>query len=139
MITECHTDNQLAPETRWSWIDVRRRIEEVSDEKRKTPRIEFHCPVLIEGFQGEKRITDLSLGGVFVECEDATKRTLQTGQALRLLMRLPTQAEPITVKVQVANVRERGIGCKFVELSRNNEEAIEHCFNVFKHTLPIAS
>jgi hypothetical protein len=34
-------------------------------------------------------------------------------------------------------VTERGIGCKFIELGRKCEDAIQQTFNLAKHTLPI--
>ena len=128
------------PETedRWSWLDVRRKVKAVSDELRKTPRIDFHCPVIIEGFKGEKRITDISLKGVFIQCEYTLRRRLQVGQKLALFMKFPLQGHPIHVNARVVNVTECGIGCQFIELNQSSREAIEYCFNVFKHTLPIA-
>ena len=107
---------------RWSWIDVRSRLEEVDKEKRDAPRVEFHCPVKIEGFKGEKRITDISLGGLFIECENTLRRKLEYGQTLRLFMKLPTYHEMLTGKVRVASVGERGIGCKYVDLNQKNKK-----------------
>ncbi len=121
-----------------SWIDLRRRIEDVGDEKRGAPRVEFHCPVKIEGFKGEKRITDLSLGGLFIECENTLRRRLYEHQSLLLFMKLPTHDEALTVRARVATIGDRGIGCKFVNLNQKNKRAIKHCFDIFKHTLPIA-
>jgi Tfp pilus assembly protein PilZ len=120
-----------------SWLDYRRKNKMVGEEKRKDPRVEFHCLAMIEGFSGEKRVTDISLGGVFVECESDLIRSLYVGQRLRLLIKLPAEEDFIKVHAQIVNVTERGIGCKFVELGRKCEDAIQQTFNLAKHTLPI--
>ncbi len=138
MYAERDISHKPKTEGRWSWLDVRRRIEQVSDELRRTPRIDLHCPVIIEGFKGEKRITDISLGGVFIECENILRHRLRVGQQLGLFIKLPPQGDPVQAIVRVQNVGKRGIGCEFVGLNPKSREAIEYCFNVFKHTLPIA-
>jgi len=121
-----------------SWIDTRRRIERVNDEKRKGARVEIVFPVRISGFQGETRITDISMGGVFIECENALGTKFQKGQILHLFMHLPTENKPMIERAEVRYAGDRGIGCKFVGLSQKNEEAIRQCISVFKDTLPIA-
>jgi flagellar biosynthesis protein FlhG len=125
-------------EEQQSWIDTRRRIERVNDEKRKGARVEIVFPVRISGFQGETRVTDISMGGVFIECENALGTKFKKGQILHLFMHLPTENKPTIEKAEVRYVGNRGIGCKFVELSQQNEEAIRQCISVFKDTLPIA-
>jgi hypothetical protein len=121
-----------------SWIDTRRRIERVNDEKRKGARLEIVFPVRISGFQGETRVTDISIGGVFIECENALETKFQKGQILHLFMNLPTENKPMIEKAEVRYMGDRGLGCKFVGLSQKNEEAIRQCISVFKDTLPIA-
>ena len=120
-----------------SWLDCRRKSKVVRKEKRKDPRVEFHCLAIIEGFYGEKRVTDISLGGVFVECESELIPSFHIGQELRLLIKLPAEDDLIKVDAQIVNVTERGIGCKFIELGRKCEDAIQQTFNLAKHTLPI--
>jgi len=120
-----------------SWLDCRKKSKVITNEKRKDPRVEFHCLAIIEGFYGEKRITDISLGGVFVECESELIRGFHVGQELRLLIKLPAEDNLIKVNAQIVNVTERGIGCKFMELGRKCEDAIQQTFNLAKHTLPI--
>ncbi len=120
-----------------SWLDCRTKTSEVRKEKRKDPRVDFHCLVIIEGFHGEKRITDISLGGVFVECESELIRGFHIGQELRLLIKLPAEDDLLKVNAQIVNVTERGIGCKFKNLGRKCEDAIQQTFNLARHTLPI--
>jgi Tfp pilus assembly protein PilZ len=123
--------------TSWSWLDCRKKTSEVRKEKRKDPRVEFHCLVIIEGFHGEKRITDISLGGVFVECESELTRGFHIGQEVRLLIKLPAEDNLLKVNAQIVNVTELGIGCKFENLGRKCEDAIQQTFNLARHTLPI--
>jgi Tfp pilus assembly protein PilZ len=120
-----------------SWLDCRGKSKVVRKEKRKDPRVEFHCLAIIEGVYGEKRITDISLGGVFVECESELIPSFHVGQELGLLIKLPAEDDLIKVNAQIVNVTERGIGCKFIELGRKCEDAIQQTFNLAKHTLPI--
>lgn len=120
-----------------SWLDCRRKTKVVTKEKRKDPRVEFHCLAIIEGFYGEKRITDISLGGAFVELEEELIPRFHVGQELKLLIKLPAEDDLIKVNAQIVNVTERGIGCKFMELNRKCEDAIQLTFNLAQHTLPI--
>jgi len=117
------------------WLDFRREVSSEYDEKRRYPRLEFHCPVKIQGFEGVHKVTDIGIGGVFVEIRNPSR--VKVGQVLHLAMKLPTEYEPVKLKAQVANVRKRGIGFKFVDLSRENQEAIRVCFNAFKDTIPL--
>jgi hypothetical protein len=52
-------------DTTETWIDFRRKLEEVGSDKRRFPRLEFHCSVLIHGVHKIRRVTDFSMGGIF--------------------------------------------------------------------------
>jgi c-di-GMP-binding flagellar brake protein YcgR len=121
----------------YTWLDCRKKSKVVTKEKRKDPRVEFHCLAIIEGFYGEKRITDISLGGVFIECESEMIPRFHVGQGLKLLIKLPAEDDLIKVNAQIVNVTNRGIGCKFMKLGRKCEDAIQQTFNLAKHTVPI--
>jgi hypothetical protein len=41
------------------------------------------------------------------------------------------------MKVKVINQNERGVGCKYIDLSEENIRAINNCFDAFRNTLPI--
>jgi hypothetical protein len=58
-------------------------------------------------------------------------------KGLRLLIKLPAEDDLIKVNAQIVSVTERGIGCKFIDLSRKCEGAIQQTFVLAKHTLPI--
>ena len=116
-----------------SWIDLKREIVQVAKDQRKNPRIELHCPVLINGLKDDGKITDLSIGGVFVESNEE----VQVGQKLVLFMKLPPKHRVIVVKATVANIKERGFGCEFTQMKQCSLAAIYECFEVYRHTLPV--
>jgi Tfp pilus assembly protein PilZ len=120
-----------------NWIDCRRKISEVDEEKRIDPRVEYKSTVEIEGFRGEMIITDLSLGGVFIECQFAFQEEFQLNQIIYLLMTLPEEAGPVRMQAKIVSFSRRGIHCKFVDPHPRSQEAVRRCFGVAKHTLPI--
>jgi MinD-like ATPase involved in chromosome partitioning or flagellar assembly len=120
-----------------TWLDCRRTTQEVSDERRNHPRVDFHCPVTIEGVAREQTVTDISLGGIFIECESALRDRFQQGQTINLSINFPTEDELIKATVEVAHVVERGIGCKFIGLSQRSQKAIQKSFDLAKRSLPI--
>ena len=126
---------QLSEET--SWIDCRRSTAVTNQERRVDPRVDLQCPVYIEGIRDPKTITDLSMGGVFIECDSASRNKFRSGQLVRLTIKLPTEDEMIQVAAQVVNFSDRGLHCQFAHLDRKTEDAIRHCFGVTKHTIPI--
>jgi outer membrane murein-binding lipoprotein Lpp len=105
-----------------------------SDDKRKHPRLDFQCTGMIMG--KEAVITDLSLGGVFLE-PDEIPELLKIGQVANIDIDLPTESLSTRMKVKIVSQNERGFGCKFVDLSQDNMRAINNCFDEFKNTLPI--
>jgi hypothetical protein len=105
-----------------------------SDDKRKHPRLDFQCTGMIMG--KEAVITDLSLGGVFLELDEIPE-LLKIGQVANIDLDLPTETQSARMKVKFVSQNERGVGCKFVDLSHENIRAINNCFDEFKNTLPI--
>jgi len=120
-----------------TWIDCRRNTAETSKERRVVPRVDFQCPVFIEGVRGQKTITDLGMGGVFIECDGASRGRFRPGQPIKLNIKLPTEDDMTQVQVDVVNFSDRGIHCQFSHLDRRAEDALMRCFNVAKHTIPI--
>jgi flagellar biosynthesis protein FlhG len=121
-----------------SWLAVRTWKEEDYVTERKDDRLELVCPVTVEGIQGAATIRDVSLGGAFLEIDSRTKHQLKVGQKLAMAIKLPSEDEPISVKAEVANVRDQGIGCKFLTMGPKGQGAIQECIDIFKDTLPIA-
>ena len=108
----------------------------MAKEKRGKARIDFHLPVTIKGHQGLGKIKDFSMGGVFVEIQDTSD--FKQGDEIDLVMELPHEKNPIEPKARVVHVTGEGIGVEFVDLSPQHAMAIEYCFHVFKHTVPLA-
>jgi Tfp pilus assembly protein PilZ len=114
---------------------VRKKLN-MSRDKRKEPRINFYLPVTIKGQQGSKKMTDFSLSGAFVHIHDTSR--FKQGDEIDLVMNLPLENNQIQVKARVAHVTTEGIGVEFVGLLPQHEMALEYCFHVFKHTVPLA-
>ena len=118
-----------------SWLDCRSKMVNVREERRRFPRIELHFPVRVYGSKTIASATDFSLGGVFIESEDVS--AFEEGQGLDVLMNLPSEKKPVRVQAKVANVRDRGIGIEFVDVTQANREIIKLCFHTFKDTMPL--
>lgn len=108
----------------------------MSNDRRENPRIDFYLPVRIKGHQGLKKTKDFGLGGLFIELEDASR--LKQEDEIELIMRLPHEKNVMQVKAKVVRVSARGIGVEFIDLLPQYAMALEYCFHVFKHTVPLA-
>lgn len=118
-----------------SWVDIRRTVAKVTEDKRQHPRLEFHCPARIQGIKGVFKVTDISMGGAFLELSDTS--AFEIGQLFSMTMKLPTEYEPINVKVKVTNIRDRGIGLLFIGMTQKKQEVIRFAFDTFKDTIPV--
>ena len=116
-------------------IDTRSQHIDVSNERRQYPRLEFRCTALFGHLKEVLHVTDLSLGGLFVEVKDKTG--LDPGRVVSLAIKFPTEEKAILLKAKIANINERGVGCQFEELTPKSFEAIKNCFETFRDTLPI--
>ena len=114
--------------------DIRSEKKTVAHERRKDPRLEFHCNAMIPGIDGILTITDISLGGVFIEVVNLNN--VHVGQTVTINSKLPTETQSLRFKARVVNKTSRGIGCQFVALEDREKEAICLCFEYFKDTLP---
>jgi hypothetical protein len=115
-------------------VDLRSDKKEVEWEKRKDPRLEFHCDARVLGIDGIQSITDISLGGIFIETDMLDQ--INVGQIITVVTNLPTERRALRFKAKVVNKRNRGIGCQFIALDDENREAICLCFEMFRDTLP---
>jgi hypothetical protein len=116
-------------------VDIRSKEVDVDKERREHPRLEFHCNATIRGINQILKVTDISVGGFFFELK--TKKKLKMGSIVDVSMRLPTEYETIRFKAKLINQTGRGIGCKYLSLTPDIEEAIRNCFETFKDTIPI--
>jgi hypothetical protein len=92
---------------------------------------------MIKGYQGPTEIHDLSLGGLFIHVKDPSQ--FKEGDVIDLVMELPFEKDPIEIKAKIMRVTARGIGVEYVDLLPQHAMALEQCFHIFKHTMPIAS
>jgi c-di-GMP-binding flagellar brake protein YcgR len=116
-------------------VNLRRKNEKVDKDRREHPRLDFSCKATIRGINQVVQVTDISLGGFFFEL--STQKKLKMGALVDVSMRLPSEEQAIRFKAKLISQNERGIGCQFVGLSPENEEAIRFCFETFKDTLPL--
>ncbi|MGV7222844.1 MAG: PilZ domain-containing protein [Nitrospinales bacterium] len=101
---------------------------------RKDPRLEFHCNAMVLGLDGIKTITDISLGGIFIEVEELDK--IKIGQPVMINVKLPTEPKTMRFKAKAVIKNHRGIGFQFISLEERQKDAICLCFEYFKDTLP---
>ncbi len=116
-------------------LDTRSKFKKVDDEKRKNARLELHCKAVVRGINGIFTVTDISLGGVFLEPQDPV--IVKVGQVTDIKIKLPEASSSIQVKARYVNQTKRGIGCEFISLSTANQELIEDCLEIFRYTMPI--
>jgi hypothetical protein len=114
--------------------DLRSEKKDIEQERRKDPRLEFHCNAMVLGLDGIKTITDISLGGVFIEV--GAQDNVEIGQAVMINVKLPTEPRTMRLDAKVVNKNHRGIGCQFISLEESQKDAICLCFEYFKDTLP---
>ena len=105
-------------------------------EKRKNARIDFYLPVTIKGYPGLNKVKDFSLGGLFIEIDDTSQ--FNEGDEIDLVMNLPHENKDMQVRALVMRVTGKGIGVEFVGLSPQDTMALEYCFHIFKHTVPLS-
>ena len=116
-------------------VDCRSKHIRVSNERRKDPRLEFQCKVLLGDRKGALTVTDLSLGGIFVEVEEKTG--FELGSLVSIAVKFPTEQKAVLLKAKIVNVNKRGVGCRFVDLTQKKFVTIRNCFETFKDTLPV--
>ncbi len=105
------------------------------NEKRRHPRLTFHCNATIRGIHDVVRVTDISLGGFFFELK--TKKKVKMGSLVDVSIRLPTETDTLRFKAKLISQGPRGIGCQYISLTPDIQESIRNCFEIFKDTLPI--
>lgn len=107
----------------------------MTSDSRKTPRIDFRLPVMIKGYKGTKKVMDFSLTGLFIQVEDPS--LFREEDIVRIILKLPHEERPMEIKAKVVRVAGNGIGVEFMDLSREQTKALENCFDVFRHTIPL--
>ena len=106
----------------------------LSKKEEKIQDWSFIVTPWFSGLDGIKTITDISLGGIFLEVGELDK--IEIGQPVMINVKLPTEPKTMRLKAKVVNKTHRGIGCQFKSLEESQKEAICLCFEYFKDTLP---
>jgi len=115
-------------------VDIRSDKKDVKVERRLHPRLELHCDASVLGLTGTQAITDISLGGIFIEAKIPEK--VKIGQIITVNTNLPTEKNTIKFKAKIVTHTDRGIGCQFISLQDDERDAICLCFEMYKDTLP---
>lgn len=115
-------------------VDIRSDKHAIDVERRQDPRLEFHCDAAVPDLCGIQTITDISLGGLFLETSNLD--TIDVGRVATINTRLHSDTTIFRLKAEVLRQTNRGIGCRFVELNDRRKDAIRTCFERFKDTLP---
>jgi len=115
-------------------IDIRSDKKEIDVERRQNPRLEFHCDAAVPGLYGIQTITDISLGGLFLETSNLDD--INVGRVATINTRLHSDSDIFRLKAKVVRLTNRGIGCQFVKFNDQRKEAISTCFELFRNTLP---
>jgi c-di-GMP-binding flagellar brake protein YcgR len=104
-------------------------------DKRRNPRIDIQLPVeIIMEHDQPEMVKDLSVGGLFIETSNPDE--FQQDDEIQLVMNEPADNKPMRLKARVAHVGDKGIGVEFLNLSDEDQKALNTCFNVFRYTLP---
>lgn len=106
----------------------------MSKDKRKNPRIDLYVQVRIK-HQGLHKVKDLSLSGLFVQTPHPAH--FNKGDEIELVLQLPEEDKPMRLEGRVARVTSDGIGVEFLRVPPKDQVALEYCFNIYKHTIPI--
>ena len=116
-------------------VEFRSEKRTVDYDKRKYPRVEFRCNASVFGIDGVLTVTDLSLGGIFVEVKLSSK--ISIGKLVSINLKLPTEKIVLRLKAKVVSQTDRGIGCQIAYDNEREKKAIYRCFDFVKDTLPV--
>lgn len=105
-------------------------------EKRRNPRVDLNLQVSIRTkHEGPHTVQDLSVGGLFIQTANPSQ--FQAEDEIELTMQEPADNKTMRLNARVARVAEDGIGVEFLNLTPEDYSALELCFDLFRHTLPM--
>ena len=105
------------------------------EEKRLTPRIDFHHEVVIKGTKGLKKIKNFSPLGAFIQTENPLQ--FKPGNIIDLVTRLPLEKKVMLIKAKIMHASSEGIGVQFYDLWGKKAEAVDYTYEVYKGTMPL--
>lgn len=116
-------------------LNLQRNMTRVINEYRADPRIEFHYPVVLIGFDANARIIDFSLGGFYIQTDAPVK--IKESRKIKLFLRFPEEKSGVTVKAEVVHQDQNGFGCKLYDVQPRANYVLSKYFNMFSGMLPI--
>jgi len=108
----------------------------VSHEKRISPRIPCGLECTIKGVPGHIEVVNIGEFGVFL-CWKSLE-ALPLGKRIELLLHLPLEKEPFTIKARIVRKASDGVGAVFEESSGRREQG-RSVYNLLRHTMPVTS
>lgn len=105
-------------------------------EKRRNRRVDIHFPVKKMGTKHERTDTvkNLSVGGLFIET--ASPSEFQEEDEIELVLEDPAGDNFMRFDARVAHVGKKGIGVAFLNVTVEDQEALNTWFDAVRHTLP---
>ena len=101
----------------------------MTKEKRKNPRIELRFKVNIGiKHKGPNEVQDLSVGGLFIRTTNPS--AFGEGDKIELVMQLPVEDSLMRLDARVAYVAKNGIGLEFLNVTAEDQKALEYCFSL---------
>jgi len=109
--------------------------DNLNENKRNSPRIDFHLDVAISGREGLEEVKNLSLYGAFIQTQSPIEYI--SGEEIFVGMRFPHENKALHMKSRIAHISELGFGVEFVDLPPQDAMSLEYCYNIFKSTIPM--
>jgi c-di-GMP-binding flagellar brake protein YcgR len=108
----------------------------MSEDKRKNPRIDIQFQVIHVGLKRERphTVRDLSMGGLFIETAEPS--AFRQEDEIEIVMREPADNKLMCLEARVVYVGKDGIGVELLNLSDEDRQILQACFDLFRHTLP---
>jgi hypothetical protein len=116
-------------------LNLKRNMANVTAEYRLDPRIEFHYPVALIGFDVKAHIIDFSVGGFYIQIDSPMH--IIKDQKIRLFLKFPEENVGITVKAEVVHQDTNGFGCKLYDLRPKESSILSRYFDMFTGMLPV--
>ncbi len=116
-------------------LNLKRNMASVNAEYRLDPRIEFHYPVVLIGFDVDAHIIDFSLGGFYIQVDSPAH--IIKDQKIKLFLKFPEENVGITVKAKVVHQDKNGFGCRLYDVPPKASSILSRYFDMFTGMLPI--
>ena len=118
--------------------------EPVQEEKRQHPRVDITLPVRMETSQGtiEGETRNIALGGAFICCQ----KPLPLRENFRLTVEAPNH-DPLTLNAEVVwsninvpdeKILNRGMGIRFIQITKDDREFLNHFLSAHPENIRFA-